>query len=607
MNTSKCYLWAVKGSSIPVGEIVANRYQVVGPQIWQDTQPQSLPPIPDRSDPKVLAYLHLASYLLHLPQLYGSVEIPGHPLILLLDRIPITPDGTLYPSITEAWPQTPPVRQVYWLWQLSQLWNPLNAFRAGASLLTADNIRVQGWRIHLRELIFTSSPPNVAALSRCWQTWIEGCSSDIQERLSALCQEIEEGKRWDTISASLNQMLLELAAELPLKIKTSGGTDAGTVRSHNEDSCYPIAVSQNGNLTPEFDRIRELAIVCDGLDGHEGGEVASELAVRSVKLQVQGLLLELAEQTEVVEPTIWIDHMTSVIRIVNNLIATQNDMKGRSGRERMATTLVMALQIAQTVKTDFGLDFPNAHELYLAHVGDSRAYWITPDYCQLLTQDDDFAHWQVTKGECCHRQAAAQDNAMQLIQALGVQHADNHELVPHVQRLIIEEDGLLLLCSDGLSDRHTIEQYWQQEIHPIFAGQITLEKAVNRWLELGRSDQNPDNVSVVLMYCQVSPQEEREPSVLQSGTEPKSLSTGTINAELSLPESPEFVFQQVIPEPEAEPALAAPQPEKHPSKRVGAIVWGLLLLLLLGAGFGLWYSGLIEIPGLNAPQPRQED
>ncbi|MDJ1176993.1 PP2C family protein-serine/threonine phosphatase [Roseofilum capinflatum] len=607
MNTSECYLWAVNGSSVPVGERVANRYQVVSPQIWQDTQPDKMPLIPDRSDPKVLAYLHLSPYHLHLPQLYGAVEISGHSPILLLDRLPITPEGTLYPSITEVWPHTPPVRQVYWLWQLSQIWNPLNSFSAGLSVLTPENIRIQGWRIQLRELMFTPSPPGLAALSRCWQTWINTCSDDIREPLNSLCAAMEEGKRWQTLTASLNQILLELAAELPLKITTAGGTDAGTVRSHNEDSCYPITLSQKGNLTPEFDRIPQLAIVCDGLDGHEGGEVASELAVRSLKLQVQGLLLELAEQTEVVEPAIWIDHITSVIRIVNNLIATQNEAKGRSDRQRMGTTAIMALQIAQQVKTAFGLDFPNAHELYLAHVGDSRAYWITPDYCQLLTQDDDFAHWQVAKGECLHRQAAAQDNATQLIQALGTQHADNQELVPHVQRLIIEEDGILLLCSDGLSDRHTIEQYWQQEMNSIFTGQITLEEAVNRWLELGASDQNPDNVSVVLMYCQVSPQADKEGSTPQPGTGQKSLSTGTINAQLSLPESPEFVFQQVAPEPETQPEPAPSQPEKKPSKGVGAIVWGLLLLVLLGAGFGLWYSGLMEIPGLNPSQPRQEE
>lgn len=607
MNTSKCYLWAVNGSSVPVGEIVANRYQVVGGQIWQDTQPQNLPQIPDRSDPKVLAYLQLSPYHLHLPQLYGAVEIPGNSLILLLDRIPVTPEGTLYPSITEAWADAPPVRQVYWLWQLSQLWNPLNSFGAGLSVLTPENIRVQGWRIGLRELMFTPSPPGLGALSRCWQTWIESCSDDIREPLSRLCEVMGQGKRWDTITASLNQILLELAAELPLKITTAGGTDAGRVRSHNEDSCYPLTVSQKGNLTPEFDRISELAIVCDGLDGHEGGEVASELAVRSLKLQVQGLLLELAEQTEVVEPTIWIDHITSVLRIVNNLIATQNDAKGRSGRQRMATTAIMAVQIAQQVKTAFGLDFPNAHELYLAHVGDSRAYWITPDYCQVLTQDDDFANSQVAKGECLHRQAAEQDNATQLIQALGTQHADNQELVPHVQRLIIEEDGILLLCSDGLSDRQTIEQYWQQEINSIFAGQISLEEAVNRWLEFGASDQNPDNVSVVLMYCQVSPQADTQRSTPQSATEQKTLSTGTINAELSLPESPEFVFQQVAPEPEAKPEPDSPKSKKTPPKGVKIMVWGLLLLLLLATGFGLWYSGLIDLPGLNPFQPRQEE
>ncbi len=432
---------------------------------------------------------------------------------------------------------------------------------------------------------------------------------DIREQLEGVCQIWREEGVWEKGLVVLNQILLELAAELPLKVVTVGGSDRGPRRSHNEDSCYPVTVSAPGHshTTPEFDYISQLAIVCDGLDGHEGGEVASELAVRSLKLQVQGLLLELSEQTAVVMPTVWQEHITSVIRIVNNLIATHNDLKGRSGRERMGTTLVMALQIAQRVRTAFGLDFPNAHELYLAHVGDSRAYWITPDYCQLLTQDDDFAHWQVMKGESAPREARSRSQALQLTQALGTCHADSRDLTPHVQRFLIEEDGILLLCSDGLSDRGTIEQYWQQDIDEILAGKITLDEAVRRWLERGAWRNNPDNFSVVLMYCRVSPEAgiSTQPISL-AAAEGIALPTGTINANLSLPESPEFILQQVSPEEVSlSPELSAPVVA---SARFPQVAWVILgLVLLLGAGWGVWYAGVIELPRLpipSQPQPK---
>ncbi len=166
INKPQCYLWAVKGSKVPVGETIGNRYQVIAPQIWQDTQPEALPLIPDLSHPEVLPYLRLCAHHLHLPQLYGAVRIAPGEAVVLLDRAPLTPTGTLYPSIREAWQEATPVRQVYWLWQLSQLWHPLMEFGAAMSLLTPENIRVQGWRVWLRELLFTSSPPSLEALCR---------------------------------------------------------------------------------------------------------------------------------------------------------------------------------------------------------------------------------------------------------------------------------------------------------------------------------------------------------------------------------------------------------------------------------------------------------
>jgi protein phosphatase len=61
----------------------------------------------------------------------------------------------------------------------------------------------------------------------------------------------------------------------------------------------------------------------------------------------------------------------------NDKISQQNDSEHRQGRQRMGTTIVMAL--------------PMAHEMYITHVGDSRAYWITRHNCHQVTLDDDVA------------------------------------------------------------------------------------------------------------------------------------------------------------------------------------------------------------------------
>jgi protein phosphatase len=50
------------------------------------------------------------------------------------------------------WTQASAVRQVYWLWQILELWTPLEELGVASSLLVPDNLRVEGWRLRLREL-----------------------------------------------------------------------------------------------------------------------------------------------------------------------------------------------------------------------------------------------------------------------------------------------------------------------------------------------------------------------------------------------------------------------------------------------------------------------
>ena len=119
-----------------------------------------------------------------------------------------------------------------------------------------------------------------------------------------------------------------------------------------------------------------LAIVCDGVGGHDGGEVASQRVVRSLQLQLRSLLAEAMEQPKAIPPHVVVDQIEAAIRVANNLINQQNDEQGRADRQRMGTTLVMALVLPQRVDTPEGPTEVN--ELYLTHIGDSRAYWITP-------------------------------------------------------------------------------------------------------------------------------------------------------------------------------------------------------------------------------------
>jgi protein phosphatase len=245
-----------------------------------------------------------------------------------------------------------------------------------------------------------------------------------------------------------------------------------------------------------------LAIVCDGIGGHEGGEVASQMALRMIRPQMQAFLTEVAQQTEIMAPELITEQLEALARVVNNVISSENDNQEREARRRMGTTLIMALQVPQRVKLPSGAISGNAHEIYLLNVGDSRAYWITPRSCHQLNTDDDVATREVCMGRATLRDAMERPDGGALIQALGTR--DGEHLRPTVQRFIIDEDGLLLLCSDGLSDRDLVERFWAESADGILRDRISLEAAVQQWIDLANTHNGSDNISVVLTRAMVS-------------------------------------------------------------------------------------------------------
>jgi protein phosphatase len=489
--------------------MVGGRYRAIAPCLWLDTQPALLPYIPEPLPAEALPYLQLVSHHLHLPGLYGFFPRgESKSDILLLDNIPVDVQGQLLASIVSVWGKVPPHRQLYWLWQILDLWTPLCEAGVASSLLATDNIRVEGWRIRLRELqadpMMASQPaepitPSLSALTECWQPLAESCHADIAPAVQSLCQAMQEDSAptLEELKSKLNQSLLEQVARLPLQLHIAGGTTAGPKRHHNEDAGYPLTTT----AYPHDPLVPNLAIICDGIGGHAGGEVASQMAVRTLQLQLLALLTEITEQPELTPPEVVQQQLEAIVRVVNNVIAEQNNTQGREARQRMGTTLVMALQLPQAIASEPGTG--NSHELYLVNIGDSRAYWLTPRYCHQLTQDDDVATREVRLGRQLYRDALRRPDAGSLVQALGTRDGDM--IRPTVQRFIVEEDGLLLLCSDGLSDGDRVEQHWQEPTRLVFKGRLSLDNAVQSWLDLADNLNGHDNTTVVIMQCQVSP------------------------------------------------------------------------------------------------------
>jgi protein phosphatase len=563
---------------MPLGQIVDNRYQILAPCIWLDTQPEQPPQTPDTLPAFALPYLKAYPQSLHVPTLYGICYTADGEPILLLSNIPVDRAGKLLPSLRRAWEQTTGFRQVYWCWQMLQLWQSLSALGVAASLLKEVNVRVDSWRLRL--VAFTSQPaaPTLADLAAHWRALLPKADPQVAAGLEPICQQLQAANvDLANVEEQLNRLLLSQAMTLSISLAVAGNTSAGPQQPRNEDACYPSYTEYKRTQTADLPALPRLAIVCDGVGGHAGGEVASQTVVRTLQLQFRSLLAEAEEETTPLPPALVMEQIEAAIRVANNLVANQNDSQGRAERQRMGTTLVAALQLRQRIPTDQGWE--DINELYIAHAGDSRAYWITPEGCCQLTLDDDIAGREVAAGRSVLAAARQRPDAGSLTQAIGIREAEF--LKPHIQRFILDEEGVLLLCSDGLSDHHRVEESWANYIGLIVKRIVSLQAAVDSWIELANQKNGHDNVAVVLMHCQVTP---GAPTVQDTG----SLTRQQDNLETELTEASKALLYGETEEdaPAVFETPAPPQPATFPWKRTILTLMGLGILGI--GGFLVW-------------------
>ncbi len=609
------YLWALGDAALDLtpGTEVAGRYKVIAPQVWLDTQPEMPIEVPQEIDRELLPYLYLYPERLHLPVVYDVCPLDDYSSpVVLFENVPLEGAGSLQPAFVEQLSQATTLRQMYWFGQILELWEPLEQLGVAVSLLIEENLRVEGWRVRLRELYAAMGKdkplgagvgknryteqvalPTLTDLGDRWLTWAEKADESIRGDLKAIGEQLRDvDADVHTVLEAFNKLLLRQSAQFALRMQTAGQTDPGPEHRQNEDSCYPLPTDlKNRGVSPDSLLIPHVAIVCDGIGGHDGGEVASQMAVRSLKLQIQALFGEFAASKEPLSPQVVMEQISASVRVVNNLISAQNDSQEREIRQRMGTTLVMAIHVQQPLKPTG----PFAHEVYLVNVGDSRAYWMTQRYCQALTVDNDVACREVRLGRDFYRSALQRQDAGSLTQALGIREGQHLQVT--VQRLVLDEDGLLLLCSDGLSDNGQVEKAWSDSVAQTLSGQVSLEQAAQEWVDLANERNGHDNVSVVVSRCRVSP----DYSVVLDSEAITPVSTP---AE-SLTEASEALLSSV---PEPEPVA------KPPSRLAGFFKTLLALLLILGLGSVIGYvafkrlnpdpvPGGEPIPGEPLPEP----
>ncbi len=198
------------------------------------------------------------------------------------------------------------------------------------------------------------------------------------------------------------------------------GSDVGMVRPLNEDYHrvwqFPTIY---GNLT--------LLAVADGMGGAAAGEIASKLAIeildKSFKLYVDEINQE--------KPVVGIDRLIEKsIRFANRQIYKKAFTDG--AHQGMGTTLTLIAAYKS--------------EVYLGHVGDSRAYLIRGESIYQLTKDHSWVAEQIEKGLLTEEAAESHEWRNLITRALGTRP----EIIPDVIEISLQANDIFVLATDGL-------------------------------------------------------------------------------------------------------------------------------------------------------------
>ena len=563
----KRYLWAMEEgvSREQIKHLIGDRYFSLTTRIFLDTQPGAPTQTPEEVPPKIVNYLQLFPYYPHIPQVYGQLNGTE---VWLLDHgtVPTTKTGKLrhaqlIPELTSLWRSATHFQQLKWLRQMAKLWQPMVNKKVASSLLRPELIRVNGQIVQFLQLTYDgSSPPSLKQLGELWSGWAEHSDSSIRGVLIQLANRLETGaiERPGQIMSVLDRALdiSRQAHEYSYQVYTI--TDAGPNRRNNQDAVYP----SDAKIVTIPHNESSLTIVCDGVGGHEGGEIASSETIKYLQTHISQLSFEDPQNN----PANIFKQLTKYINESNDFISQRNDSEQRQERQRMGTTLVMSLA--------------HAHEIYLGHVGDSRIYWITPTSCHQVTIDDDLASREVRLGYAVYRDSLQYPSAGALIQALGMRHSS--ALHPNLQRHIIDDDCIFLLCTDGLSDFDRVEQHWKYVILPIFEGKKDLVNAVQTLIKIANDRNGHDNATVALVYCQVKSPPDLPKKIISWSDVELGLDESSIWSELDL-------TSPLVPETQT-PDTYIPEPvvkETYVPKNTSKWLKYLILVLFTSIIFGI--------------------
>lgn len=236
-------------------------------------------------------------------------------------------------------------------------------------------------------------------------------------------------------------------------------SDRGKVRTHNED---------NGGVF-FHNKDLALAVVADGMGGHQAGDVASEMAISELEKLWSLERIEQLSSPEKIEA--W---LKASVENVNASIYQY--AKGHDECQGMGTTLVAAVLTKEFIT--------------IGNIGDSRCYILNNNGFAQITDDHSLVYELVRSGQISVEDAKHHPRKNVLMRALGTEET----VIVDIKTLEWEERDILLLCSDGLTNKVTVE-----EIDNILREESIVETKAHELIRRANEAGGEDNITVALV------------------------------------------------------------------------------------------------------------
>ncbi|MES1187887.1 MAG: Stp1/IreP family PP2C-type Ser/Thr phosphatase [Myxococcales bacterium] len=215
-----------------------------------------------------------------------------------------------------------------------------------------------------------------------------------------------------------------------IRVRLFGRTDVGQIREHNEDNFLVADLTRRSRSLMESDRVQSVAErgtvlgVCDGMGGAAAGEVASQLAV--------DIIYEKLSQGD--PPT---SHDDLARRLVNAVEEAGGRIFGEARADRTRRGMGTTATIAALLDS----------RLFVAQVGDSRAYVLRGDKFVQVSRDQSLVNQLIEAGQLTEEEAETFEHNNIILQALGTAETVQVDLT----YVDLRHGDTLLVCSDGLS------------------------------------------------------------------------------------------------------------------------------------------------------------